>query len=285
MKSRSLLMLAVALLASPAAAQDALEEAKAQYAAASYEEALSTLARVDVAPAARRVETEQYRAFCLIALGRTPDAERAVASLVATDPSYVPSPSVASPKVLQLVSEMRRKELPGVARKLLEDGRTAFKEKQFEQARQQFALLLQVLDDPALKGRPEVEDMRVLADGFVALATASAAPPPAPPAAAPVETIVQNEPVIEPPIAVQQTLPEWQPPDRMAASRDYVGAIKVRIGVDGRVKSAAIQTPTNPTYDARLLAASRAWVYRPATRNGTPVESEKVIAVQLRRRD
>jgi hypothetical protein len=129
--------------------------------------------------------------------------------------------------------------------------------------------------------------MRVLADGFVALASASTAPAPAaaPPATAPVETIVQNEPVIQPPVAVEQTLPDWTPPDRTAASRDYVGAIRVRIGADGKVKSAAIQTPTNPTYDARLLAASRSWLYRPATRNGKPVESEKVIAIQLRRQD
>jgi hypothetical protein len=283
----ALLMLTVALAASPAAAQDALEEAKSQYAAASYEEALTTLTRVDAGHPSRRVELEQYRAFCLIALGRTQDAERAVAALVTADPRYVPSPTVASPKVLQIVTDMRRKELPAMARRLLDDGRAAFKEKQFDRAQQQFALLVQLLDDPSLKGRPEHEDMRVLAEGFVALASASAAPAaaPAPPATAPVETVVQNEPVIQPPVAVDQSLPEWTPPDRVAASRDYVGSIKVRIGADGRVKSAAIETPTNPTYDARLLAASKSWVYRPATRNGKPVESEKVIAVQLRRQD
>src|SRR5687768_9805285 len=165
-----LLMLSLAPLAAPAAAQDALEEAKAHYAAAAYEEALSTLTRVDAAPPANKVEIEQYRAFCFIALGKTADAERAVASLVASDPKYVPSSTVASPKVLQLFSDMRRKELPGVARKLLEEGRTAFKEKQLARAQKTFELLLLLLDDAALKGRPENEDMRILAEGFVALA-------------------------------------------------------------------------------------------------------------------
>jgi tetratricopeptide (TPR) repeat protein len=278
-----LLMLSLAPLAAAAAGQDTLEEAKAHYAAAAYEEALSTLTRVDVAPSTNKVEVEQYRAFCFIALGKTADAERAVASLVASDPKYVPSPTVASPKVLQLFSDMRRKELPGVARRLLEEGRTAFKEKQLARAQKTFELLLQLLDDAALKGRPENDDMRVLAEGFVALADATSAPAPAPAAEAPVRTTGMT--MIEPPVAVRQALPEWTPPDDLAASRDYVGALKVTIGADGRVKSAAIEKATYPTYDARLLQVAKSWVYKPATRNGEPVESEKVIAINLRRRD
>jgi tetratricopeptide (TPR) repeat protein len=287
-----LLVLSAAPLAGVAAAQDALEEAKAHYAAAAYEEALSTLTRVEAAPPINttppmnRVELEQYRAFCFIALGKLSDAERAVASLVAADPRYVPSHTVASPRVLQLVSDMRRKELPGVARKLFDDGRAAFKAKEFVRAGQSFDLLLELLNDPVLKGRPENEDLRVLAEGFVALTDASAAPParaeePAPmPAQAP-----RLETVITPPIAVQQPLPEWVPPDAIAGSREYSGAVKVLIGVDGRVKSATIEKATYPTYDARLLQAARLWEYRPATRNGEPVESEKLISIMLRRRD
>jgi TonB family protein len=280
-----LLMLSLApLAASAAAGQDALEEAKAQYAAAAYEEALSTLTRVDAAPPTNKVEIEQYRAFCFIALGKTAEAERAVASLVASDPKYVPSQTVASPKVLQLFAEMRRKELPGVARKLLEDGRIAFKEKQLARARTIFELLLHLLDDAALKGRPENEDLRALAEGFVALAAATSAPAPAPVTTAEAPVRTTGTTLIEPPVAVRQSLPEWAPPDDLAASRDYVGAIKVTIGTDGRVKSAAIEKATYPTYDARLLQVAKNWVYKPATRNGEPVESEKVIAINLRRR-
>lgn len=285
-----LLVISTASLATPAAAQDALEEAKAHYAAAAYEEALSTLTRVEALPPvsaaspASRVELEQYRAFCFIALGKMAEAERAVASLVATDPKYVPSTNVASPKILQIVSEMRRKELPGVARRLFDDGRAAFKEKQFARAQQSFDLLLELLDDTAMKGRPETEDLRVLAEGFAALTDASAAPPPKPepaPAAVPTRTEI----LVVPPVAVQQTLPDWSPPDNVAASRDYVGSLKVIIGADGKVKTATIERATYPTYDARLLLAARDWVYKPALRNGEPVESEKLIAIQLRRRD
>src|SRR5690349_3267204 len=96
------LSLLIIVGAGPAFGQDALEEAKAQYAAAAYEDALTTLTRAGGAPPAKRVEVEQYRAFCLIALGRTEDAERAIAALVAADPKYVPSANVASPKVLSM---------------------------------------------------------------------------------------------------------------------------------------------------------------------------------------
>ena len=291
MKTPSILLM-LSLLVSTAAssaaagAQDVLEEAKAHYAAAAYEEALSTLTRIDAAPALNRVELEQYRAFCFIALGKMADAERAVASLVAADPRYVPSPTVASPKVLQLVSEMRRKELPGVARRLFDEGKAAYKDKDVTRAQRNFQLLLQVLDDPGLKGRPENEDLRVLAEGFVALLDSAAAPAPAPAAAPTTETVVRTSgtPAMEPPMAIQQTLPEWMPTDKISGSRDYVGSIKVTIGIDGRVKSAVMEKATHPIYDARVLQAAKSWLYKPATRNGEPVESEKVIAIQLKRK-
>ena len=280
----TLLMLSTLQVAGPGAAQDTLEEAKAHYAAAAYEEALSTLTRVDAGPSLNKVELEQDRAFCFIALGKMAEAERAVASLVAADPRYVPSATVASPKVLQLVSDMRKKELPGVARKLFDDGKAAFKDKDLPRAQRNFQLLLQLLDDPALKGRPENEDLRVIAEGFVALLVT---PAPAPAPAPATETVIRTSgvPASEPPVAIRQTLPEWMPTDKIAASRDYVGSIKVTIGIDGRVKSASIEKPTHPTYDARLLQVARQWLFKPATRDGVAVESEKVIAIQLRRQN
>jgi tetratricopeptide (TPR) repeat protein len=284
MRTLSLVLLFVAapVLLPAAAAQDALEEAKSQYSAAEYEAALSTLTRAAEVRPVNRVELEQYRAFCLIALGRPADAERAIAALVSADPMYVPSESVASPKVLTLVSEMRRKELPAVARQLLDDGRVAFKEKDFVEAQQHFDLLREVLEDPAMKGRPESEDLRMLADGFAALtvAVAAPAPAPAPAAAAPAPAPVQADTVTEA-VALEQEVPVWIPPNPIAGSREYSGAIKVLIGADGRVKSTTIERPTHPSYDARLVHRSRQWLYKPATRNGEAVESERVIAVKL----
>lgn len=279
-------------LAAPAArasqAQDVLEEAKTQYAAAAYDEALAILARTGTGVPVNRVELEQYKAFCFIALGRMDDAERAVAALVAADPKYVPSASVASPKVLALVSEMRGKQLPGIVRGLLESGRTAFTEKDLPRAQHDFNLLLELLDDPAMKSRPETADLRVVAQGFATLASAvTAAPAPArEPAAAPqpAPATARVEP-IEPPVAIQQEMPLWRPPDAVTEATEYNGSIRVLIGVDGRVKSATIEQHAHPAYDSRLLFAARSWVFKPATRGGQPIEVEKIIPFKLRPRD
>ena len=114
------LFIAAVLLSAPglsagASAQNDLGEAKAKYEEAAYEDALTTLTKASASTPADRVQLEQYRALCLIALGRIPEAEQAVAALVDADPTYVPPSSVASPRVLSMIADIRRKELPGVA--------------------------------------------------------------------------------------------------------------------------------------------------------------------------
>ena len=36
-----------------------------------------------------------------------------------------------------------------------------------------------------------------------------------------------------------------------------------------------------PRYDARVLAATHFWEYRPATENGVPVETESVVEFNI----
>jgi len=275
-----------------AAAQSDLSEAKTQYEEAAYEDALTTLTKASASTPADRVQLEQYRALCLIALGRLPEAERAVAALVDADPMYVPPTSVASPRVLAMVAEIRRKELPGVTRRVLDSGRAAYEAKDIPRAQRQFDLLLKLLDDPIMEGRPEREDLLAVARGFSTLLVAAPAPrppaaeterpaaPPAaaagtPPAAPAVSTFV-------PASVIQESLPIWTPPNPAVARNEYNGAVKVRIGTDGRVKAATIDRPTHPAYDTALLNTARSWLYKPAMQNGTPIESERVIAVRLR---
>jgi TonB family protein len=60
--------------------------------------------------------------------------------------------------------------------------------------------------------------------------------------------------------------------------------VNVRIGKDGQVVSATIQVATDPQYDKQLLSAARSWRYRPAMRNGEPIESDKIVTYSLRLR-
>jgi hypothetical protein len=280
-----------------AAAQTDLSEAKTQYEEAAYEDALTTLTKASAPTPADRVQLEQYRALCLIALGRLPEAERAVAALVEADPTYVPPSSVASPRVLAMVADIRRKELPGVTRRVLDSGRAAYEAKNIAQAQRQFDLLLKLLEDPAMEGRPEREDLRAVAKGFSTLLVAAPAPSRPAPSAEPERpaspSTSPSAPSSGPPavaspfvpaVVVQETLPIWTPPNPSIARNEYNGAVKVRIGTDGRVKAASIDRPSHPAYDAVLLNTARSWLYKPATQNGTPIESERVIAVRLRPR-
>ena len=294
------LLIVVVLLSAPgltgrAAAQTDLGEAKTKYEEAAYEDALTTLTKASASTPADRVQLEQYRALCLIALGRITEAERAVAALVDVDPTYVLPSSVASPRVLAMVAEIRRKELPGVARRVLDSGRAAYEAKDFPRAQRQFDLLIKLLDDPVMEGRPEREDLRAVARGFSTLLVAAPAPrppaaepePPAAPSASPASS-PSSAPApastFVPAAVVQEALPVWTPPNPSIARNEYNGAVKVRIGTDGRVKAATIDRPTHPAYDAVLLSTARAWLYKPAMQNGTPVESERVIAIRLRPR-
>ena len=289
------LFIVVVLLSAPwlsaAAAQNDLGEAKAKYEEAAYEDALTTLTKASASTTADRVQLEQYRALCLIALGRISEAERAVAALVDADPTYVPPSSVASPRVLAMIAEIRRKELPGVARRVLDSGRAAYEAKDIPRAQRQFDLLLKLLDDPIMEGRPEREDLLAVARGFSTLLVAAPAPrppaaetegPAAPPAAAAGTPPVPAVSTFVPASVIQESLPIWTPPNPAVARNEYNGAVKVRIGTDGRVKAATIDRPTHPAYDTALLSTARSWLYKPATQNGTPIESERVIAVRLR---
>jgi hypothetical protein len=274
-------------LTGSAAAQTDLGDAKTQYEGAAYEDALTTLTKTSASTPADRVQLEQYRALCLIALGRIPEAERAVGALVDADPTYVPPSSVASPRVLAMVADIRRKELPGVARRVLDSGRAAYEAKDIPRAQRQFDLLLELLDDPAMEGRPEREDLRAVARGFSTLLVAAPAPrPPAPEPERPAAPSPPPAPVspFVPAAVIQENLPVWTPPNPSVARNEYNGAVKVRIGTDGRVKAATIDRPTHPAYDGVLLNTARSWLYKPAMQNGTPIESERVIAVRLRPR-
>jgi hypothetical protein len=299
----ALIVASVASFSASAGAAD-IDLARSRYEEAAYEDALKILDGVETSSATQRVQLEQYRALCHIALGHTEEAERAVIALVDADPTYLPPTSIASPKVLAIVAETRRRHIPEVARKLLDSGRVAFAEKNMALANEQFSLLLKLLDDPAMADRPERADFRTLAQGFVTLASAPAAAPttsptvsPAVPtstpatAAAPSRSapgsgdtaVVSSAPrSFTPAVPLDETLPKWAPPNQMIGRNEYAGSLKLQIGADGRVKSATMLKPSHPLYDAALLGMARTWRYKPATQDGANTESERIIAIRLR---
>ena len=265
-------------------ADSPLADAKTLYASASYEAALQALDRVDDTTSSN--EVLEYRALCLLALGRTDDAQKVTETLVSGSPMLVPSFEEFPPRFVTLVTDTRKKLLPALARQLFAKGRDQFHADKKQDAARQFEQVLVLANDPVVRDAAEGVDLRTLASGYLDLLRAQTQPAPtvqavATPAPAPpsVRQPVRNAAVTQA-VALRQPLPAWNV--RMSTSGGEMrGAVRVTIAVDGKVKSATMVTPIHPAYDSQVLAATREWLYDPATLDGRPVESERLIEIRV----
>lgn len=264
------------------------------YASARYDEALAVLNGLlsgEPASVADVKVIEQYRSFCLLALGRADEAEAAIAAVVAADPFYQPREEDVAPRIRTTFADVRRRLLPEIATARYAAAKQAYDRKEFADAERQFRDLVTLLSDPQMDGRHG--DMRTLAAGFLDLSTAAAAPvpepkreePPPPPAApaapAAPRIYAMGEPGLVPPVTIRQDLPPV-PASITAATREQ-GLIEIVIDQQGRVSSMALRTRVHPVYDGILLAAARDWKYRPALLNGAPVSFRKLIQFTVRK--
>ena len=178
--------LAVAILISGAGsaglhAQDAaLEKAKSLYLDAAYEDALGVL---DGSTTLTTADGHLYRGLCLLALGRPGEADAAITRSIEVDPQATAGRQDLSPRVAAIIAEARRRVLPDMAKRRVTRGRLLFQQGDRASAAAQFAGAIVVLDDPALAGQGELQDLKTLASGFLDLIRAQT-PAPTPPAAA-----------------------------------------------------------------------------------------------------
>jgi tetratricopeptide (TPR) repeat protein len=282
----ALLLLCTAPAVATAQGTETLVKAKALYAEASYDDALRVLATTTTA------EAHQYRALCYLALGKTQDAERAVEALIAAAPGFTVSESDSPPRLVAMFTQTRRRVLPAVARRLLGDARSDYQAKDMQGARSKFEQLLALTRDPLLVDTAEAKDLQLLAAGYMDL-LGPATPEPLPARAAAMVTtaapaaVKSSLPVVKarpahlvPAEIIRQDVPAYTSPSGAIAA-PLSGVVRVQIGTDGTVKRAIIEDPVEPRYDARLLAAARGWRYKPATLDGKPVDSEKVVTVHV----
>jgi tetratricopeptide (TPR) repeat protein len=275
-------------------AQDSVEGARDLYAAASYEDALVMLNRLDSdnTNASDRMAVNQYRAFCLLALGRMSEAERAIEAVLTVDLLYRPADAFMSPRLRSAFAGVRQRILPSIVQQEYTRAKSAYDRGDFPSAVAQFDRVLKALADPdlgAAAGQSPLVDLRTLATGFRDLSAKAAAPPPQPPAPAPQVSVVAavppsrtiyagNEPGLSPPVTMRQTLPSFQ--GDMTALRD--GVIELIVNEAGEVESAMIRSSITPRYDLMLLAATKTWKYQPAMLNGTPVRFRKLINISIK---
>jgi TonB family protein len=285
------------LAASHASAQDAeLTAARDLYASAAYDDALTMLNRLRSSehPASQSRAIEQYRAFCLLALGRPADAEQAIEAVVAAEPSYTPGDGDASPRIRSAFTAVRRRMLPSIIQQKYAQAKAAYDRKDFGAAADGFTQVLSALADQDVAAeakQPPLSDLRTLAGGFQELAAKAAAPPPAPPAPvvaapppppppapAPPRIYTGGETGIVAPAVVNQALPPF--PGQVMIPRN--GKLEVVIDELGVVESAVMTSSVSQTYDAMVLAATKAWRFKPATLNGMPVKFRKTVQITIK---
>src|SRR6266545_364966 len=121
-------------------AQDSLTAAKDLYASAAYEDALTTLTRLTESGGptpdiARQVD--EYRAFCLYALGRTDEAEMVAEAMIRREPLMKLDAADASPRLEVMFSTVRKRLLPSLIRERFKTARTALEAKNMSVAEPQ----------------------------------------------------------------------------------------------------------------------------------------------------
>jgi TonB family protein len=299
-----LLFVACLECARGAAAQDTLARAKDLYGLADYDEALAMLNRLqETASPVASSEVAGYQMLCLLALGRTDDAQKAIEALVRADPLYRPSESVMSPRTRARFDAVRRELLPTIVQETYDRGKAAFDRKDLPVALAAFNRVIALLDEPGLTDVPRMLDLQRLAIGFRDLSTAAAANVPAAPAAAgsnapapadapltaaavdptpePARTYSGEDAGVVPPLVLSRQMPPWTPRNEFEKHKEFRGLLELVVDEAGDVTSAVLAKSVYPAYDKRLLDTARTWKFRPAMKDGAPVQYRVTIEFRL----
>jgi tetratricopeptide (TPR) repeat protein len=277
-------------------AEDTVAAARDLYTSANYEDALAVLNKLDSpgSQPSERMAINQYRAFCLLALGRMNEAERAIETVLSVDLLYRPADAAMSPRLRAAFAGVRQRMLPAIVQQEYTRAKAAFDRQEYPAAIAQFDRVLEALADPDLgvtAKTSSLNDLRTLATGFRDLSVKAIAPPPAPPVQPPAATVAAAPPPpvvraiytgteggVTAPGILRQVLPSF--PRDLISRRD--GVLEIVINEAGTVESAVMRTPINPRYDQMVLGTAKTWKYEPATVNGKPVKYRKLISITMK---
>jgi tetratricopeptide (TPR) repeat protein len=283
-------------------AQDPLQAARDLYASAAYEDALSTLSRVDglSTPELAR-QAAEYRAFCLYALGRMREAESIAEAIIRQDPTaHLNAPDV-SPRLERMFAQVRKRLLPTLVHDRVREARAELDRKRFAAAEPLLAQAQAMVLEARAAGVPDdaLADLDFLIDGFRQLIRSEAEQPGRSPqvladaAAAPVATgrLLWPAPIVRqfysaedkavvPPVALEEAMPALPHDAIMIAQAWKVsGLLRVVIDETGRVTGVTIDRALDASVEAQVLDAAHHWKYLPAIKDGVPVRYIKTIAL------
>jgi hypothetical protein len=284
------------------------------YESADYEQAMrvvdTLLANQSTAADQRRL-LQRYRALCLLAVGRTDDAETTIEALLRTDPLFVPDGDMP-PRLTAMVNQARERMARSLVTGTYERGRDRFQNGDVEGAGADMTTVIAMIDDATLHLGDDAffAPLRLLADGFktLSLSKPDAVREPSPPTTAsdnratPAAAELSGASVAGAPASSTADLgapvatlsPAGGRTGTTGAAGGFVapraiaqplprfnpatgnlpsreGEIAVDVAVDGSVTAARMTVSISPVFDASLVEAAKRWRYTPATRLGVPV--------------
>jgi TonB-like protein len=274
-------MVSVTATVSAQEATDPIAQARQLYYSTYYEEALGAIAKVpiDRLSSGQVLVAREYRAMCLLALGRSREADTVIEAMLRTDPLYRPAIRSAPPMLQSAFIRVFTRVMPSLAREQFKRANAAFDSKRFGEAAAGFDAVARFVKaaDAATFDQRDAATLKEIESLAVRLAAASRAaqnPKNAPPRT----VFTVDDPGVLPPTPIRQEIPPWQ--GKLEATR-FEGQLEIVIGVDGAVRSATITAPIHPAYDQTLLDAARKWRYRPASKEGRPVAYAETVTIRL----
>ena len=251
----------------------------------------------------------------MFALGRSPEAEKAIEAIIALDPTWELGGSEAPPRITGLFTTVRERALPAIIRQRFAAAKTLYADKKSDEAVEAFSSLLLLLEHRAIAKvvGSDLADMQTLAAGFRDLAkaasdktreaaqdaakaaaakaaeTAAAAPAvpvqtPASGIAPPSSTTLPAAPPVSDPVLPPNIITQQIPrPANLAVPINGEAIVVLDVLVDelGRVERATVRQSVNRAYEAQLLAAARGWRYTPATQAGRPIKYVKTLEITI----
>ena len=283
-------LVSTAFAASAHAADGTLAAARELYVSASYDDALTMLSGLTAGT--RTVEELQsvdlYRTLCLVALGRSADADRVIEGMLMRQPLYRASSEELSPRLQSAFQTARKRILPGVIQKAYAEAKNAFDKQEFVIASAGFNEVLKSLADPDIASAASaapLADIRTLATSFRDLSV-KLTPPPSPPPAPKVEpkpvrpvraVYSADDRDVTAPVALQQRVPRYP----AAVTRPLSGVLEFVVDESGAVQTPMMLVSIDPSYDQMVMGAAKKWTYQPATVDGKPVKFIKRLTISV----
>jgi hypothetical protein len=227
-----------------------------------------TIGVVAPPPSASSLRDSERRAATLLQQGQIAAAAVAFDAIVTRNPLYEPRTGDLTPEALSAFRTSQRLQHPVIAQRNYERAKAALAAGDPDQALSLAKEAQAILDKRVGEFRPQLrEDLGDLLEQAKS-------------AVAEVNAIIYSESdpgVIPPrPLSAQMPLtgPIGVPPNR-------VGWLDMVINRDGTVFSVKLHTPLNRHHERMIVSPAKAWLYRPATRNGRAVMCRILVKVNL----